>query len=110
MAQLVDKLIAIAEDIVIGDAKKSDVEPGAISLFLQIAGFLFVHLMDGAVDLNRQTYLSEEEVYDPSSTHHMLRLEAASQYSVAKRIEDTKKSPFRRGRMSAHPPCMSSDM
>jgi hypothetical protein len=110
MAQLVDKLIAITEDIGIRDAKKSDVEPGAISLFLQIAGFLFVRLMDGAVDLNRQTYLREEEVYDPSSTDHMLRVEAASQYPVVKRIEDSKKPPLRRGRMSAHPSCMSSDM
>ena len=78
MAQLVDKLIAIAEDIGIGDAKESDVEPGAILLLLQIAGFLVFRLMEGTVDLNRQTYLREEEVDDPSSTDHMLRVEAAS--------------------------------
>ena len=89
MAQLVDKSIAIAEDIGIRDAKKSDVEPGAILLFLHIAGFLFFRLMDGAVDLNRQTYLREEEVYDPSSTDHMLRVETTSQRPVVKRIEDS---------------------
>ena len=110
MAQLVDKSIAIAEDIGIRDAKKTDVEPGAILLFLQIAGFLFFRLMDGAVDLNRQTYLREEEVYDPSSTDHMLRVETTSQHPVVERIEDPRKPPLRRGRMSAHPPCMSSDM
>ena len=110
MAQLVDKFIAIAEDIGIRDAKKRDVEPGAILLFLQIAGFLFFRLMDGAVNLNGQTYLREVEVYDPSSTDHMLRVETASQRPVVKRIEDPKKPPLRRGRMSAHSPCMSSDM
>jgi len=110
MAQLVDKSIAITEDIGIRDAKKSDVEPGAILLFLQVAGFLFFSLMDGAVDLNRQTYLREEEVYDPSSTDHMLRVETASQYPVVERIDDSKKPSLRTGRMSAHPPCMTSDM
>jgi hypothetical protein len=110
MAQLVDKLIAIAEHIGIRDAKKRDVEPGAILLFLQIAGFLFFRLMDGAVDFNRQTYLRKEEVYDPSSADHMLRVEAASQYPVIKRIEDSKKPSLRGGWMSAHPSCMSSDM
>ena len=80
VAQLVDQVIAVAKDIGIRDAKKGDVEPDAIVLLLQVSDSLFFRLMDCAVDLNRQTYLREEEVYDPSSADHMLRLKAASQY------------------------------
>jgi hypothetical protein len=66
--------------------------------------------MDGAIDLNRQAYLREEKVYDPSSTDHMLRVEATSQHSIVEHIEDSNKPSLRWGRISAHPSCISPDM
>ena len=111
MAQLVDKSIAIAEDIGIRDAKKTDVEPGAILLFLQIAGFLFFRLMDGAVDLNRRTFSARRKkstIHRPLTTCCVSKRPRSTPSLSELRCPGSRRSAG--GRMSAHPPCMSSDM
>ncbi len=102
VSQFLNEFVASAEDIRIRDAKKGDIEPRAISLFLPVKRPLFRRAMDGAVDLDCQTNLRDEEIYNPPTTDDMLPGEATLQQPAIERTEDAAQFSFGRRRTDAH--------